>query len=77
MPGAGFLDAVVVVIKALFIPVFGVNSGLSGIFSLAKFAPTDLGTAAWAGALCQVIVMDQNHKSARELREPRIFRYRK
>jgi len=57
-PGASFLDTIFAGVTALFMPVSGVNRGLNALFSLAKFAPTDVQQAARAGALCEVTALD-------------------
>jgi hypothetical protein len=76
-PGASFLDTTLDGIKALLIPVSGVNRGLNALFSRAIFASNDLQTAARAGALCEVIVVDQCQTSNRETQKPNIYLSRK
>jgi len=65
-PGTSIVDTVLAIIWALLIPISGVKRGYSGILSLAKFGKTDLQIAARAGALCQVIRIDQQARSLRE-----------
>jgi hypothetical protein len=65
-PGTSTVDTVLFVVRALLIPVSGVNGGIRGILSLAKFGKTDLQIAARAGALCQVIRTDEQARSHRE-----------
>ena len=54
-PGQSILASVLNVATALLFPGGGIRSGVEAIWSLAKFAPTDLQAAARAGALCAVV----------------------
>lgn len=77
IPGASFLDTILDGIKALLVPVSGVNRGLNALFSLAKLARTDLQTAARAGALCEVIVVGEGKNEGVEPQRPKIFQTRR
>ncbi|KAI9868466.1 MAG: hypothetical protein M1813_005910 [Trichoglossum hirsutum] len=55
LPGSSLLDSTRNAFFALLFPVRGVSRGFRALFSLAKFAPTDLHMAARAGALCKVV----------------------
>ena len=72
------VDRIILAIRALLIPISGVNRGLDGIFSRAKLASTDLEAAARAGALCEVVSIpaEFRDKSTKALRKPKIFRLR-
>lgn len=65
-PGTSIVDTVLAIIWALLIPVSGVQRGVRGILSFAKFGKTDLQIAARAGALCQVIRTDLQARTLRE-----------
>src|ERR1700722_2875810 len=67
-PGAPALITIQTVAMALFFPVSGVNKGFQAIFSFAKFASTDLQTAARAGALCKVVRTKEYARTNREAR---------
>lgn len=67
-PGAPALLSFKDIFTALFFPVNGINRGFRAIFSFAKFAATDLQTAARAGALCRVVREGEYAQSFREVR---------
>ncbi|RDL40891.1 uncharacterized protein BP5553_00870 [Venustampulla echinocandica] len=54
-PGETTINSAVTIVSALLFPISGVVRGVSAIVSLAKFAKTDLETAARSGALCMVV----------------------
>ncbi|KAK1849291.1 nacht domain protein [Colletotrichum chrysophilum] len=60
-PGQSTLITVVTMIGAVLLPGTGIWNGLKAILSLARFAPTDLQTAARAGAL-YAVVKDNHHR---------------
>ncbi|KAF3808495.1 hypothetical protein GCG54_00006358 [Colletotrichum gloeosporioides] len=59
-PGQSTLITVVTMIGAVLLPGTGIWNGMKAILSLARFAPTDLQTAARAGALYAVV--KDNHR---------------
>ncbi len=54
-PGQSVMRTFLTIMSSLLFPASGISKGLDAIFSLAKFAKTDLQVAARAGALCAVI----------------------
>ncbi|KAL3302029.1 nacht domain-containing protein [Colletotrichum asianum] len=60
-PGQSTLITVVTMIGAVLLPGTGIWNGMKAILSLARFAPTDLQTAARAGAL-YAVVKDNNNQ---------------
>ncbi|KAF4934464.1 hypothetical protein CGCF413_v001639 [Colletotrichum fructicola] len=62
-PGQSTLITVVTMIGAVLLPGTGIWNGMKAILSLARFAPTDLQTAARAGALYAVVKDNNYHPS--------------
>ena len=54
-PGQSLLSTICTVLLALLFPSSGVINGIEAMLTLAIFAPTELRTAARAGALCMVV----------------------
>ena len=65
-PGTSIVDTVLAIIWTLLIPGSGVQRGVRGILSRAKFGKTDLQIAARAGTLCQVIRTDEQARNLGE-----------
>lgn len=53
--GESIMETVIAVIGALLLPGSGIRRGLGAIRSKARFAKTDIETAARAGALCTLM----------------------
>lgn len=73
LPGESTPVTILNILAALFFPASGLFRGFGALLSRAKFAKTDLETAARAGALCTVIqwpTKDIPEEDSRKLSRP-------